>query len=348
MKVAIDISPTKTGHSTRGIGSYTKNLIEEFKKGKEGIEFDFFGNPASPPLVDLVHYPYFDLFFHTLPINSKTSRVVTIHDVIPLIFSEHFPAGVKGRINLFLQRLALKNVDAVICDSNSSKADIVNKLSFPEDKIHVVYLAPSDKFHPITNTSVLSAVARKYKLPQKFVLYVGDVNWSKNIPNLLRVISKLNIYLVMVGKALVNKSLIEVQEINKLIDELNIKNKIIKTGFVENEELVAIYNLASVTVLPSYYEGFGLPALESMACGTPIICSSTSSLLEIAKEIGIFFDPRTPDNIATAIKKLLSMTREEEQQLRERSLRHAAQFSWSKVAKETVDVYKMTFESNEL
>jgi len=349
VKVTIDISPTKTGHSVRGIGSYTKYLVEELKKREfKNIEFKFFESPTSPPPVDVIHYPYFDLFFHTLPIKKKTSRVVTIHDVIPLVFPKHFPSGIKGNINLLLQKQALKNVDAIICDSNTSKKDIIEILAIPEDKIHVIYLAPSSKFKPISDSNLLSHIAEKYKLPQKFVLYVGDVNWSKNIPNLLRAISKLNINLVMVGKALVNKSLIEVQEINKIIDELNIKNKIIKTGFVENEELVAIYNLASVTVLPSYYEGFGLPALESMACGTPIICSSTSSLLEIAKEIGIFFDPRTPDNIATAIKKLLSMTSEEEQQLRERSLRHAAQFSWSKVAKETVDVYKMTFESNKL
>ena len=339
MKVAIDISPTKTGHSTRGIGSYTKNLIEEFKKGKEGIEFDFFGNPASPPLVDLVHYPYFDLFFHTLPINSKTNRVVTIHDVIPLVFPEHFPVGIRGNINLFLQKQALKNVDAIICDSNTSKKDIIEKLVIPEYKIHVIYLAPSSKFKPISDSNLLSHIAEKYKLPQKFVLYVGDVNWSKNIPNLLRAINKLNINLVMVGKAMVNKSLIEVQEINKVIDKLNIKNKIIKTGFVENEELVAIYNLASVTVLPSYYEGFGLPVLESIACGIPVVCSNVASLSEIGQNAAIFCNPESIEDISAKIAKVLSFTKSQREKLSKILIKHASGYSWQKVAQKTIQVY---------
>ena len=101
MRVAVDISPIRSGHKVRGIGSYTKNLIEEFKKGKEDIEFEFFESSASPPPVDIVHYPYFDLFFHTLPIKKKNSRVVTIHDVIPLVFPDYFPVGVKGYLSFF-------------------------------------------------------------------------------------------------------------------------------------------------------------------------------------------------------------------------------------------------------
>ena len=126
MKIAIDISPLDTGHSVRGIGTYTENIINEFKKGNWGnVEFKFFKNPNPPPPVDIVHYPYFDLFFHTLPFRKKNSFVVTVHDLIPLVFPQHFPAGIKGNINLFLQKLSLKNVDAVICDSESSKADII-------------------------------------------------------------------------------------------------------------------------------------------------------------------------------------------------------------------------------
>src|SRR3989344_1337554 len=174
MKVALDISPLKTGHKVRGIGSYTQQLVEEFKKGDYGIDFEFFDSQNFSSSSDLIHYPYFDLFFHTLPIKKAKPRIVTIHDVIPLVFPKFFPIGIKGALNLFLQKRALAKVDAVICDSETSKKDIISKLSFPGEKIRVVYLAPGPNFKKI-NTSQLFKIKNKYSLPEKFVLYVGDV-----------------------------------------------------------------------------------------------------------------------------------------------------------------------------
>lgn len=337
MKVAIDISPTKTGHSTRGIGSYTKNLIEEFKKEKQGIEFEFFESPASPPLVDLVHYPYFDLFFHTLPIKKKTSRVVTIHDVIPLIFPQHFPVGIRGTTNLLLQKLALKDVDAVICDSQTSKNDIVKKLSVQEDKIHVVYLAPGPEFKRVSDQHQLSAVSRKYKLTPKFVLYVGDVNWNKNVTKILEAVKITKLNLVMVGKSLTDISLPQVKEIDSKIESLGIKNKIIRTGFIPENDLVAIYNLATVSILPSFYEGFGLPVLESMACGTPVVCSKVASLLEIGSNYAVYCDPENPLDIS---KKILLVLNQHKTTLSSKLIKHASNFTWPKVTAQTVNVYK--------
>lgn len=341
MKVAIDIRPTKNGHSVRGIGAYTQNLIDEFKKGKyKNIEFEFFENPASPPPVDIIHYPYFDLFFHTLPIKKVTSRVVTIHDVIPLVFPEHFPVGIRGNINFFFQKLALKNVDAIICDSKTSKADIADKLSFPPQKIHVVYLAASDKFHPINDSSVLSVVANKYKLPKKFALYLGDVNWNKNIPNLLKAIRRCDANLVMVGKALADESLPEVKKIKELIVRLNLGNRIIKTGYIDEGDLVHIYNLAEVTVLPSFYEGFGLPVIESMACGTPAVCSKVASLAEIGDATAIFCDPDDSKDIATKLSYVFSLDKKSKEKLKNKCMKQATKFDWQKTAMSTVRVYK--------
>jgi len=340
VKVAIDISPLKTGHKVRGIGSYTKHLVEQFRKGSANIDFEFFENPSSPPPVDLVHYPYFDLFFHSLPISKKTSRVVTIHDVIPLIFPQYFPSGIRGNINLLLQKLALRNVDAIICDSQTSKKDIIDKLSVPKNKVYVIYLASSDKFHPISDYSVLSVVAKKYKLPKKFVLYVGDVNWSKNIPNLLRAVKRADVNLVMVGEALTDKSLPETKSINNLISELKIENQIVKTGYVSESDLVAIYNLTQVTVLPSFYEGFGLPILESMVCGTPVVCSENSSLPEIAGSHAVFCEPDNPSNIARKITKVMSLNPRQKQVLSQKFIEHASPFTWEKVAAQTMKVYE--------
>src|SRR3972149_9741665 len=193
MKVAIDTSPLISGHESRGIGAYTKNLVEEFKSGKWDFDFIFFDGKNYSAGIDLVHHPYFDLYYRTLPLRRDKVRIVTIHDVIPLVYPQHYPVGIKGRINFFFQKIALKKVDAVICDSRTSKEDIANKLSFPKSKIHVVYLAPSSNYKKIYDQKLLNFVAKKYKLPKKFALYVGDVNWHKNIENTLRAIKESKI-----------------------------------------------------------------------------------------------------------------------------------------------------------
>src|SRR3972149_1741456 len=265
MKVAIDTSPLISGHESRGIGAYTKNLVEEFKSGKWDFDFIFFDGKNYSADADLVHYPYFDLYFRTLPLRRDKVRIVTIHDVIPLVFPQHYPVGLKGRINFFFQKIALKNVDAVICDSKTSKEDIANKLPVPKSKIHVVYLAASSSFKKIDDQKFLNGISKKYKLPKKFALYVGDVNWHKNIGNMLKAIKISNVDLVMVGKALVDSRLPESRKINDLTKKLKLDNQIVKIGFIEERDLTAIYNLAKVTLLPSYYEGFGLPVLESLS-----------------------------------------------------------------------------------
>ncbi len=345
MKVAIDVSPLKIGHNVRGIGSYTRNLVNEFKTGKwEGINCEFFENPASPPPVDVIHYPYFDLFFHTLPIKKTASRVVTIHDVIPLVFPDHFPAGIKGYVNLFFQKRALKNTDAVICDSKTSRQDIIDKLSYPENKIHVVYLAPSDKFHPINDPAVLSVVTKKYNLPKEFVLYVGDVNWNKNLSNLLEAVKIAKVNLVMVGQAIVDQSISQTRRINDLIKKLGIRKKITKTGFVTDEELAVIYNLAKMTLLPSFYEGFGLPTLESMACGTLVVSSKVASIPEIAGSAAIYCNPSDPKDIARKVSYALGLDTKSTERLQNKSIKQAAKFNWSKTSQETIKVYKLLNE----
>ena len=348
MRVAIDISPTKTGHGVRGIGTYTQNLVNEFKKGKwQDVNFEFFQSPASPPTVDVIHYPYFDFFFHTLPIFKKANRVVaTIHDVIPLIFPNHFPQGIKAKFNFSLQKLALKNIDGVICVSKTTKNDVVNKLSVPKDKVHVVYSAQGQKFKKLYDKNQLFNVSNKFKLPQNFFLFVGDVNWNKNIIGLLEAVALAEINLVMVGKALVDVALAQVRQIDKKIKDLGIDSKITKTGYVSDEDLCAIYNLATATVMPSFYEGFGFPVLESMACQTPVIASKEASISEVAGDAAIYFNARDPKDIASKISHLLNFDKKSEEKLKEVSLKQAAKFRWSKTAQETIDVYKLIHKIN--
>lgn len=340
MKVGVDISPLKAGHSVRGIGTYTKYLVEEFKKGEWGIDFEFFATPASPPPADVIHFPYFDLFFHTLKVPKNTPCVVTIHDVIPLVFPQYFPIGLRGFFNLFRQKRSLKNVAAVVCDSESSRKDIIDKLSFPADKVHVVHLAPAPIF--AANGYLpkqLSSVAKKYHLPPEFVLYVGDINWNKNIPNLLEAVKIAKVNAVLVGQAFTDTDIPEAQKINTLIRKLDLPHKVTKTGYVTGQELGAIYRLAQLTVLPSYYEGFGLPLLESMACGTPVVASNAGSLAEITGP-AVVCDPADPGDIASKIKSVINLSLKARTNLVKKSQEHARKFSWRQTAEQTIKVYK--------
>ncbi|MDP1744542.1 MAG: glycosyltransferase, partial [Bacteroidota bacterium] len=147
IKVFIDNSPLTSGHAVRGIGNYTRNLIEGIKRNNVIQLVDLADQP------DIIHYPYFDVFYYSLPINKKHPTVVTIHDVIPLVFPQHYPPGLKGKIVHQLQKIALSNVDAVITDSECSKTDIINYLHYPSEKIFVTYLAAGQNFHQLSKNN---------------------------------------------------------------------------------------------------------------------------------------------------------------------------------------------------
>lgn len=342
MNIAIDSSPLSSGHKVRGIGSYTQNLIDNLTNFDPEVKITLF-NKSNPAGADIIHYPYFDLFFHSLPIRKFSKRIVTVHDIIPLIFPEHFPRGIRGRINLFLQKVAIKNTDFIISDSESTKKDIIELLRYPENRIQTIYLAPDASFKKSTPFSQQKAVI-KFELPKIFCLYVGDVNWNKNLEVLLEAIKISKTPLVMVGSALANSDIPETRQLNENITKLGISNLIIKTGYIDKNNLVALYNLASVTALPSIYEGFGLPVLESMACGTPVICSKTSSLIEIGSDVAFYCNPGSAVDIANKISESCSLNNIRRNALSARLQDHAKKFTWQKVAAETIEVYRKVFK----
>lgn len=344
MKVAIDISPLKSAHQFRGIGAYTKNLIKALQLIKVAdFEIVLVEKGEIPKDCDLIHYPYFDLFFMTLPLVRKKKTMVTIHDTTPLVFPEHYPPGIKGRLRLKAQKLALKTASGVIADSKNSKKDIAQYLDYSKEKIYVVYLAAADIFQPIKETKQLEKVKKKYKLPNQFILYVGDVNYNKNILSLVKACKSIKIPLVIVGKQAVqkefDKSHIENQPLVQLIKLYGKDPKVIRVGFVPDEDLVALYNLATIYCQPSFYEGFGLPVLEAMACGTPVVTSKKASLPEITGKAAVFVDPYDINDIANGLTVAI-----DDEDLREdliaRGLKQAKKFSWEQVANETYKVYQ--------
>lgn len=347
MKIAIDISPLEnnSGHKVRGVGFYLQHLKNSLLKYFPNNEYSFFKNTRElPSTVDIIHYPYFDPFFLTLPLVKKCRTFVTVHDLTPLLFPQHFPSGIKGLLKWQIQKRLLKNMDGIITDSNSSKKDIMKITGINGERIHVVYLAAGEEFKKINMTQKeKQELLKKYHLPKKFVLYVGDVTWNKNLPSLINAIKLTSIPLVMVGKSLIsndydisnpwNKDLVETQ---KLIKN---GNQISTLGFVPTEDLVKLYNAATAFVMPSHYEGFGLPILEAMSCGCPVITSKHGSLPETAGEAAYYVDSNSSENIALGIKKVFE-DEKLRQDLIQKGLVHVKKFSWEKAAGETLRAYE--------
>lgn len=350
MNIAINVLPLHTGHKVRGIGYYTKNLIDYLKKDPS-ITVQEFANIRDVRYADVVHYPWFDLFFHTLPIRKTFPTVVTIHDIIPLRFTNYYPVGIRGRINFYLQKFALNNCRHILTDSRQSKLDIVNYLKVPSKKITPIYLAANKDFRIISDTELLR-IKRKLNLVDEFILYVGDANSVKNLPFLIEGFSEIikqpgfgSLKLVLVGGVFLKKveninhpELESLKIVNRMINKLNLEDRIIRPGHITTNELVGFYNLASVYVQPSLYEGFGLPVLEALSCGTPVVCSERGSLSEVGGDAVVYFDPtnlRQFVSVATDILENKSL----QSKLSNLGLKRSEKFSWEVVVEQTKQVY---------
>lgn len=345
MNIAIDISPLSTGHKVRGTGFYLEHLKNALVSYFPQYQYTFFTQGENIPKdIDLLHYPYFDPFLLTLPLKKKVKTIVTIHDLTPIVFPKHFPAGIRGNLIWEMQRFLVSKADAIITDSFSSKKDIMKFIRIPDGKVHVVYLAAGEAFKKITLTQKeKGALEKKYNLPKKFILYVGDVTWNKNLPRLLEAITKLNIPLVMVGKALTEQNFDKTNPWNKdriRINELSEHNRtIIRLGFVSNEDLLCIYNMATVFAFPSVYEGFGLPVIEAMSCGIPVVTTNEGSIPEVGGDAAYYVDGYSADSIAKGLTEVFE-NKNLQEELSEKGLQQAKKFSWKKTAEETISVYK--------
>lgn len=348
MKIALDVSPLSSMSKVRGVGFYLKNLLNALKKYHPEHEYIEFTGSRIPKNADIVHYPYFDPFFLTLPHFSSKKVVVTVHDLTPLVLHELFPVGLKGMLAWRLQRLALLRVSRIITDSVSSKNDIVRLAGVKASRVDSVYLAAGEHFEKKPK-AVSDAIKKKYRLPEKFAFYVGDVTPNKNILRLVQACMQTQTPLVIAGKVFTDtsvdmthpwtKELEDVREIAEKHTEI-----IYLLGFVSDEDLIALYNAASVFVMPSLYEGFGLPVVEAFSCGTPVVCSDNGSLKEVAGDAAYTINPLDVSDIASAIQKVLLDTTFAEK-LSKKGLERAKNFSWKNTADETISSYQNAYTS---
>lgn len=311
MKVAL-VKPKDTIHAYRGGSFYVDNLLPALA-AIAGLEI----SNQSP---DLTHYLYFDPFFLTLPPVHLNKAIVTVFDLTPLVLPNLFPPGLKGFAKWQIQKNLLRHVAGIITISEASKKDIVRLVGVPESKVFVTYLAAGPKCRPL-------------KLPrQDFVIYIGDVNPNKNLSALLSALAEIpKQKLVLVGKAFTNPHLFEARALRDQIVTLGLKSRVTLTGFVSEEDKIRLLNQAKAYVQPSIYEGFGLPVLEALACGTPVICGRNSSLPEVAGEAATYVDVSDPKALAAAIRSVKPTGKE---------LAQAAKFSWAKTARATYEAYQ--------
>ncbi len=291
-------------------------------------------------------------------LNPKKT-VVTCHDLNPLKHEESW-------LNLQLFKYSvggLKRAAKIISDSEATKTDLVKFLKISPSKIKVIPLGVEEKFRVIKDRGELDCVRSKFNLPhdRKVLMHVGGSAYNKNIEGVLRALSALtrkqfNHFLSPRSERFASSGSNTIQQLSflkvgsdftnaqkSLIKKLGLEDSVKFLGAVPKEDLVAIYNLADVFVFPSFYEGFGLPVLEAMACGTPVVTSNTSSLPEVAGEAAFLVDPHDVDAIARAITKVLhfhTLEYGKYEELVQKGLERAKKFTWQKTAEETLKVYE--------
>lgn len=361
MRVYYKADSVNVGHKDRGIGFHNASLIRALSERckSEGIGLSYEKEPVS---YDILHIPFVNLFSRPEQVNNPSKTVVTIHDVIPLIYPKRYPIGIRGNINLYAQKRFLEKVHGVITVSETSKKDIVRLLGVESNKVHVVYNGPGNSISPtVVSARRVEAVLSKYNLPNKYVLYVGDVNWNKNLVNLVKAIKHLNTPLVIVGTsaAKIEQSLTastitgpkdilrkvtggthpHLVHLKELLTEIQATDLVHRLGFVPEDEIGIIWRNALCYCQPSWYEGFGMALLESFWAGVPVVASRTQALVEVGDNAVWYVNPASHTDIAEGIAKVLS-----DPQLARKLVNQAVTrrklFTWERAAAAIVEIYK--------
>lgn len=335
IKVGFDIS--QLAHKG-GVATYTQNLTEQFLKLKD-LEMVYFYSSLRKPyngtLKNVKSYKLpptlFEMLFNrwrNVPIEkflgsldvfhssdwmqppTKAKKVTTYHDVIPLKYPKWSHPKI---VSVHKRRLQIveKEIDLVIAVSQSTKKDLMEISNIPEEKIIVIYEGVSDIFKSQSKNDI-NRFKRETKLPDRFVLSIGGVGERRNLRLVKSVCKDLGYEVVITGKTL---------------------------GWVADEKLPLLYASAEVLLYPSLYEGFGLPILEAMAVGLPVITSNVSSMPEVGGEAAVYVDPENVDDIAKKLK-LVCEDNDLRKDLIEKGFLQAKKFSWQKCANETVAVYQ--------
>ena len=272
------------------------------------------------------------------PLMLPCPSVVTVYDLSFLRFPEAF-RPINRYYLRYLTALSVRRAKAVITISESTRQDVINLLGKPADQVHTIYCGVDDSFRPLSLAEV-AIFKQQQNLPDRFILYLGTLEPRKNLSGLIRAYGQLcqldpttPPLIVVGGKGWYY------QAVFTLVTDLGLQDRVKFPGYVPQAQLPLWYNAASLFLYPSLFEGFGLPVLEAMSCGTPVVTSNISSLPEVAGQAGALVNPNNPAQLAHTMHLILTQP-DLQQTMRARGLQQATQFRWDKAAQETIMVYQ--------
>jgi glycosyltransferase involved in cell wall biosynthesis len=352
-----------------GIGTYIRNLLRQLARLDHDTEFVLFCRPEDReslaglgqnfrPVAEtsgnysvseqltlpwaikregirLFHAPHY-----VLPALVPCRSVVTIHDCIHLMFPQYLPNRLALSYARASMSLASKRATRVLTVSESSKRDLLRFMNLPADKIDVIYNAYDERFGVEPREEDVVRVAERYQLHDEFVLYAGNVKPHKNLTRLIEAFHIVrNRGLDQLKLVLIGDEISKYASLRRAVHQHQLHKYVRFLGFVPEETLAVMYRLAGVFVFPSLYEGFGLPPLEAMASGTPVVTSNVSSLPEVAGDAALLVDPYDPNAIAGGMYEVLT-DQAVRRRLKEMGPVRARQFSWEASARRVRDIYR--------
>ncbi len=366
MHIAFDGTTLRPGRT--GVGYYTEHLLEKLAEHAETDDLTVISNrrvDSTRPLprhvrthvsgswaprfiwmqsyaprvlrsirADVVHFTN-----GMLPLASSAATVVTIHDMSLTIYPRFHPLR-RIVLNRPLVDVAARRADAVITVSEAAKRDIVRLYGIDPDRVHVVHEAAAPAFRKVHDAVRLRRVREQYGLAERFVLYVGTIEPRKNLPTLIEAFARRRVAGDLVHQLVCAGPYGWLSEdIEQQIDRLGIRDAVRFTGYVPFDDLPALYNLAEMFVFPSVYEGFGLPVIEAMACGTPVVTGPVAALAEVAGGAGERVDPLDVESLGDAMVRLAG-NRERREAMSRAGIERARGFSWQRAALDTLNVYR--------
>jgi glycosyltransferase involved in cell wall biosynthesis len=282
---------------------------------------------------DICHFPNY-----LAPLACGRPYVVTIHDMT-LFITPRYHRLKKLVLDRTLVPHVARRAAAIITVSKSARDDIVRYLKVPRDRVHVVMNAVGPAFVPVTDQARLEAVRARYGLDVPYILYVGTIEPRKNIVRLIRAFAQLKKKDIPHKLVLVGQPGWKCEPIYAEVEKRGLRQDVIFTGYVPFDDLPVLYSGAESMAFPSLYEGFGLPVLEAMACGTPVVTSSSSSLAEVADGAALLVDPYSVAEIAGSLQRIHSDPALAAE-LSEKGRARAAQFTWETAARDTLCIYE--------
>ena len=355
-----------------GIGTYSRNILRQFADaGIETVVFcddqakntvplaDSFTlvsadmNPLAPSSrgafralvkdagIDLLHVPS-----PFAPTPCPVPLVSTIHDIAPFLYPNALPVRLRMRYKKQFRR-TVEEARRIITVSQITYSALGVYAGVDQTKVRVIHNGVSQRFEPQTNPRLLAAVRNRHSLPERFGFWVGDFRPEKNLSFLVQAWARLRKRLPdLPVLVLAGEKRGEYRKIKDEVSKHGLDGLVTFSGFIPDDDLPAVYSAATVFVFPSLYEGFGLPPLEAMACGTPCVVSNSSSLPEVTGTAALLFNPTSLQGFEDCLVKVLTEPGLSES-LRQAGLRQAALFPWKRAADETLQVYHEVLESSE-